>query len=113
MQSKKNENGTRSIDIVDQYIDAMPKSLHNIIYYWDRPHQVYRSMLDMKKDINVQEPYDIIPRKTGNDELAWFEKVLNENAFFNGKKIEERKLLYQVCKSAFFCLNCPFPIYRL
>ena len=101
MQSKK-KNNVGSVDEVDQYIDAMPESLHDVIYYWDRPHQVYRSMFEMEKDINVQKPYSIIPRKIKKTELAWFEKVLNESPFFRGKKVEERKLLYQICKCFFF-----------
>jgi hypothetical protein len=110
MMQSKQESDIGSIDEVDQYINAMPESLHDIIYYWDRPHQVYRSMLDMKKDINVQKPYSIIPRKTKEHELAWFENILNENAFFRGKKIEERKLLYQICKCFLLCILHSFSI---
>lgn len=98
MMQSNNNNKLRPIDPIDQYIKEIPESLHDIIYCWDRPHQLFRNMIDEKKDMNIQKDFDIKPRKIEVHELEWLEQVLNENAFLRAKKLQERKLLYQVSK---------------
>ena len=93
MQSSNNNNKLPPIDPIDQYIKEIPESLHDIIYCWDRPHQLFRNMIDEKKDMNTQKDFDIKPRKIEVHELEWLEQVLNENAFLRAKKLQERKLL--------------------
>ena len=53
-------------------------------------------MLDRTRDINLQKPFDIVPRKIHTEEFQWFEKALKTNNFLKSKKLEERKLLYQI-----------------
>ena len=84
------------LDPIDRYIDEIPSSLHDVIYTWDRPHQMFHSMLDRTRDINLQKPFDIVPRKIHTEEFQWFEKALKTNNFLKSKKLEERKLLYQI-----------------